>query len=70
MQTKLQSFIESAVNIFIGFLVSLVAQVAFFPFFDIRVSLSDNLMLGALFTVVSLIRSYFVRRYFNGRIFK
>jgi hypothetical protein len=36
-----------------------------FPLFGIRVSLADNLLIGVVFTVVSLARSYALRRVFN-----
>ena len=66
-QTKLQSLIESIANIVIGYLVALASQLAVFPLFGINIPLSDNLLIGFWFTVVSLIRSYAVRRYFNWR---
>ena len=65
MQSKLHSLIESASNIAIGYLVALASQIAVFPMFDIHVSIGDNLAIGAWFTVISLIRSYAVRRLFN-----
>ena len=67
MQTKLQSAIESAVNILIGYLVALASQLIVFPQFGINIPLTDNLLIGFWFTVISLIRSYLVRRYFNKR---
>lgn len=66
MQTRLGSLIESLVNIAIGYFVALGSQLAIFPLFDIYISLSDNLLIGAWFTVIAIIRSYLVRRYFNG----
>ena len=68
MQTKYQSLIESLTNILIGYLTALLSQVLIFPLFDIYVSLQDNLLIGLYFTIISLIRSYLVRRYFNKRI--
>jgi hypothetical protein len=65
MQTKKQSLLESFTNVLIGVVVALMAQIAIFPLFGICVSTSDNIAIAALFTVVSLIRSYLVRRYFN-----
>lgn len=67
MQTRLASLIESATNIAIGYIVALASQLAVFPMFDIHVSLGDNLAIGAWFTVISLARSYAVRRWFNRR---
>ena len=70
MQTKYQSLIESLTNILIGYLTALLSQVLIFPLFDIDVSLQDNLLIGLYFTIISLIRSYLVRRYFNNRSLK
>ena len=67
MQTKIQSFIESIINILIGYFVALLSQIAIFPLFDIHVSLSDNLLIGVYFTIISLFRSYFIRRFFNKK---
>lgn len=67
MQTKTQSFIESCINILIGYFVALLSQIVIFPLFDIHVSLGDNLLIGVYFTIISLFRSYFVRRFFNKK---
>lgn len=65
MQSRLQSFIESLINVAIGYGVALASQILIFPFFGIHISLSDNLLIGAFFTVISIIRGYIVRRFFN-----
>ena len=57
--------IETAVSVTIGYLVALASQIAIFPLFGIHATLSDNLMIGAWFTVISMIRGYAVRRFFN-----
>lgn len=68
MQTKLQSLYESFINILIGYLVALISQLLVFPLFDINVSFSDNLLIGLYFTIISLVRSYIIRRYFNKKV--
>ena len=68
MQTKYQSLIESLTNILIGYLTALLSQVIIFPLFDIDVTFQDNLLIGLYFTIISLLRSYLVRRYFNKKI--
>jgi hypothetical protein len=68
MQTRLGSFIESAMNIAIGYVVALLSQIAIFPLFDIHVPLKTNLWIGVWFTVISLVRSFAIRRWFNARI--
>lgn len=65
MQTRTQSLIESVANVAIGYVVALAAQLAVFPALGIAVSLEQNLLIGAIFTVVSIARSYCVRRLFN-----
>jgi hypothetical protein len=64
-QSRRWSLFESVTNVAVGYSVAVAAQVAIFPFFGIRVSLADNLMIGVLFTFVSLARSYALRRLFN-----
>jgi hypothetical protein len=65
MQKKSHSLIESFINVLVGYGITLAAQLVIFPRFGIHISMSDNLMIGALFTVVSIVRSYALRRLFN-----
>lgn len=65
MQTRIQSFIESCINVAIGYGVALASQMLVFPIFGINIPLSSNLAIGAIFTVISIARSYAVRRIFN-----
>ena len=65
MQTKIQSRIETLVQQAIGFIVAMISQLIIFPVFDIHINMKDNLLIGIYFTIVSIIRSYLVRRAFN-----
>jgi len=65
MQSKKQSLFESISNVIIGYFVALISQLIVFPFFDIEVKLQDNIMIGFWFTVISIVRSYLLRRFFN-----
>lgn len=65
MQTKFHSFLESIVNVLIGYVVAVASQVLIFPLFGIHIPLSDNLLIGLFFTIVSIVRSYVLRRVFN-----
>lgn len=65
MQTRVQSMIESMSNVVVGYGVALAAQVAVFPLFGWQPSLAVNAKISAVFTVVSLLRSYALRRFFN-----
>jgi hypothetical protein len=70
MQSRTQSAIEAAANVAVGYLVALLSQLAVFPAFGIHVPFSTNLWIGAWFTVISLVRSYILRRWFNGLKFR
>lgn len=64
-QTKRQSVIESITQQAVGYLVGLGTQYIVFPLFDMEVNLIDNLIIGAIFAIVSTVRSYVLRRVFN-----
>lgn len=64
-QSRRMSLVESCINVAVGYGVAVGAQVAIFPLFGIRVSLTDNMLIGVAFTLVSLGRSYALRRVFN-----
>jgi hypothetical protein len=65
MQTKKQSLFESITNVTVGYGVALLSQIIIFPVFGIEATIKDNLMIGLFFTVVSIVRSYCLRRFFN-----
>lgn len=69
-QTRLQSAVESIANVVVGYGVALLSQLLVFPMFGIHVPFSSNLAIGAWFTVISLVRSYVLRRWFNGLRFR
>jgi hypothetical protein len=64
-QSKKQSIIESIAQTFIGLGTSIAVQLIIYPLMGIPVSLNQNIVITIVFFVVSLIRGYFVRRYFN-----
>ena len=65
MQTRIQSMLEPWANVAIGYVVALLSQLAIFPLFGIHAPFTDNLLIGGYFTIISLVRSYTVRRLFN-----
>ena len=67
MQTKTESMIEAIVNVLVGYGVAVTSQVFLFPLFDIHVQLHTNMLIGLIFTVISLLRSYVLRRWFTCR---
>ena len=65
MQSPAMSAVEAVTNVFVGYGIAVVTQVLVFPLFGLTAPLGDNLLLGMVFTAVSLIRSYALRRVFN-----
>jgi hypothetical protein len=65
MQLKRHSFVESIVNVLVGYGIAILTQVIVFPIFGLECSFENNLKIGLIFTVVSIGRSYFLRRIFN-----
>jgi hypothetical protein len=65
-QSKSGSALEAVTNIGIGLLVSLIANAFVFPRYDFHPSLSDNIEITLIYTVISFVRSYGVRRAFNS----
>ena len=66
-QSKKQSLIETITNIAVGYLVSLASLFIIFPLLGIESSTDKNIVITLYFTVISFIRSYTLRRYFNKR---
>lgn len=74
-QSRLSSFYEALINIVIGFSLNYVFNLILIPMFvtgqdgkPVVISHSANFWMGCAFTVVSLARSYVIRRYFNARL--
>ena len=64
-QTRLMSLVESVANVIVGYGVAVVTQIVIFPIFGLHTTLAQNLKMGAVFTIVSLGRSYALRRLFE-----
>jgi hypothetical protein len=52
-------------NTVVGYALAVATQFAVFPIYGLQVGVVENLGLGLVFTAVSLIRSYFLRRLFD-----
>lgn len=64
-QSKLHSFCESLCNVLIGYVIAIGSQLVILPLYDIHVTFSQNLTMGLLFTIISFVRNYILRRWFN-----
>jgi hypothetical protein len=63
-QTKKQSLFESVINVLVGFWVAVLIQVLVFPIFGIEATFGENLAISLIFTIVSILRGYILRRFF------
>lgn len=65
-QSRLTSLVEAVANVVVGYGVAVVTQILIFPIFGLHTTLAQNLQMGLLFTGVSLIRSFLLRRLFEA----
>lgn len=67
MQTRLGSLIEAWAGVVVGFAINYAMNLTVLPWwFDVHVQPSSAFGLGLLYTVVSMARSYGLRRVFNA----
>jgi hypothetical protein len=64
--SRLMSLVESFANVVVGYGVAVASQILIFPIFGLHTTLTQNLKMGAVFTVVSVARSYVLRRFFEA----
>ena len=64
-QTVKGSFIESWANVAVGFAINYTANLLILPLFGFHIGLLANFEMGLLYTVISVLRSFFIRRLFN-----
>lgn len=70
-QTKLESLLETCINIAIGFCVSLTFWTfVVVPVWHLPVTMMQNIHITLAFTVLAIARGYVVRRFFNAQIHK
>jgi hypothetical protein len=63
-QSHAHSWAEAVVNIVIGFAASMVIQALVLPAMGHHITIEENFLVTCIFTVVSLIRGYLIRRLF------
>jgi hypothetical protein len=66
-QSRAASMVEALTNVAIGYGVAVVAQLVILPAYGAVLSLQQNIEIGLWFTVVSVARSYVLRRLFDRR---
>jgi len=64
-QSRLASLTESCANIAVGLAVSVVANILVLPHYGCSRTWGDAVEIGAIYTAISLVRGYVLRRTFN-----
>lgn len=64
-QTKKGSILEVLLNIAIGYGISYTANAMILPMYGFTISHAQNLQIGVIFTAISVVRGYYIRRLFN-----
>ncbi len=65
-QSRGMSLAEALVNVIVGYGAAVLGQLAILPLFGLHPTLSQNLTMGAVFTVLSIVRSFALRRLFEA----
>ena len=66
-QSRKGSLIEAGTNVLVGLAVSIAANMLVLPQFGYSPGLREATEIGVIFTGISLVRSYLLRRWFNWR---
>ena len=65
-QSRVMSFVEATTNVVVGYILAIATQLAVFPLFGLEAALGEHLAIGMAFVMVSLARSYLLRRLFEA----
>lgn len=67
-QTVKRSWGEAWSNIFIGFTINYIANIIILPLFGFNtLTPAKNFVIGVVYTVISLLRTFCIRRWFNKK---
>jgi hypothetical protein len=65
-QSRLMSLVKTVANVIVGYGAAVVTQILIFPIFGLHATLAQNLKMGLVFSVVSIARSFALRRLFEA----
>ena len=65
-QSRTMSLVEAMANVVVGYGVAVVTQLLIFPVFGLHATLAQNLKMGLVFTGISIVRSFALRRLFEA----
>lgn len=64
-QSRTTSLIEAVANVMVGYGLAVALQLVLFPAFGLHSTIGQSLHIGLAFTVLSVVRSYVLRRLFE-----
>lgn len=67
-QSPRSAIIEAWMNIAIGFSVNFFANMLILPLVEAHITASQNFWMGWIYTSISILRQYAIRRWFNARL--
>lgn len=67
-QSRLESLVEVSINIAIGFGINWTANMYILPLYGFAITGGQAFSIGLVFTAISVVRGYVIRRWFNARI--
>jgi hypothetical protein len=65
-QSRTMSFVESIINIAVGFGISLFAQWSILPLLGVAINFRQNIAFAVIMTVISIARQFVLRRVFEA----
>jgi hypothetical protein len=65
-QTRRMSLVEALANVFVGYGLAVAAQLLVFPLFGLSADVEVAAAIGMIFTAISIVRSYVLRRIFEA----
>ena len=67
MQSKRESMIETLTSVFVRWLIGVILNLTILPLFNYNITVVDSLWVSLIFTVISVVRGYLIRRFFNSK---
>jgi hypothetical protein len=67
MQSKKHSILESITNVAVGFIITLVCSPFIYELCGMKYTWSQLGSVTVIFTLLSIVRSYIIRRFFNKK---
>lgn len=67
-QTPLSAIVEAWLNLCIGFSVNFIANLFILPLVGASFTPVQNFWLGCIYTAISIVRQFVIRRWFNARL--